>query len=159
MRKTIFDGVEPLTPEERAQFAEEHRKEWFYRTLGALLGVASYDPELAKSLCESIADHYGRDDKLRAMMIARLKENATGKKRGRKPDRVRYIILLTHYRVLCQSMGRSEALKYLAQYEDVTERQIERQITKARKIVSPSDLPEDVVSVLTPPNKSKQWPT
>ncbi len=161
MRKTIFDDVEPLTPEERTQFAEEHRKEWFYRTLGALLGVASYDQGLAndqglaKSLCERIADHYGRDDELRPMMIARLKENAIGKKRGQKPDKVRYIVLLTHYYFLRQSMGRSEALWHLAQTEDVTELQIERRITKARKIVSPSDLPEDVVSVLTPPNKSK----
>ncbi len=94
--KTIFDDVEPLTSEERTQFAEKDRKEWFYRTLDALLGVASYDLELAKSLCERIADHCGCDDKLRPMMIARLKENAIGKKRGRKPDKVRYIVLLTH---------------------------------------------------------------
>ncbi len=151
---TIFSDFTP-TDEERTQFAEKHRKEWFYRTLGALLGVASYDLELAKSLCERIADHCGPDDKLRPMMIARLKENAIGKKRGRKPDKVGYIVLLTHYHLLRQSIGRSEALKHLAQYEDVTELQIERRITEARKIVSASDLPEDVVSVLTPPNKSK----
>ncbi len=109
--RTIFDDVEPLSEEELRQL-KERSKEWFRERVQALLVMADHDPELARHLCECIADHFGADDELGPLMKSRISVDRQGKPRGRRKwDRVALSILLEEYAVLRRE-GRAYALEW-----------------------------------------------
>lgn len=130
--------VEPETAEER----ETRNKESFRRTLNTLLKIASEDVALADELCKKIADHFGREDDLRTMMMGRLRADAHGKKRGPKPSRIGDIVLLTEYQMLRKAERRPDVLEIIAKHRGVTVKRIERRITDARKRLSRAEMKE-----------------
>lgn len=157
MIQSILHEGKPLSKEERAQFEKERRQEWFARTLEALLAVASHDEAQARLLCKRVADAFGPDDKLSAVLLKRLRTDRKGRNKGqrRKWDFARYYQLLVHYHIACKDVGRKMALLELAKVAGFSgenmEKKIEQRITEARKCINAHKLPD----FLRPPPQHK----
>jgi hypothetical protein len=146
--KTVLGEVEPTSEEENREWRKQMAAEWAARTLVHLLAYAEYDAKFAETVCKKVADKFGPDDRLSAVLSRRIQAERVGRPRGpnRKWTDDRYAVLLAHYHALLLDMKRDDALECLAKMEGYTginaSKQIEERITKARKVVSIDDLPE-----------------
>jgi hypothetical protein len=138
--KTVLDGPRELTNEEKQALA----KEWAEHTLVDLLAYTDSDLVFAESLCITIANRFGPDDRLSAILKNNLLVERQGKKAGRhtKWDASRYRHLIMVYNIqINQGTSRETVLGRLADMEKISCKSIEKRITAAKKIISNSDLP------------------
>lgn len=153
VRTTILGDAASVTEVEKVRFADE----WAKRSLEVLLAYADYHSSFAKHLCEKVADKYGPNDDLSAVLLHRLRIDRKGKPKARRKTwtRARYFVLLVHYQALMEfrknreevefGKNREEVLTMLAKQEDIRNvdlKKIEEKITEARKQISQDELPE-----------------
>ena len=143
--RTLLHDLEPLSEDEKRALNEKRAE----RSLAAVLAYADYHPSFAESLCKQVADRYGPDDRLSAVLLNRLRVERQGKPRARRKkwDRARLFVLLVHYNVLRQqTKDRREVLRQLASMERVRGetgwKKIEQKITEARKVIRKDELPD-----------------
>ena len=138
--KTIAESGEPLTEEEKQIYLAE----WFHNTLKQLIVVASNDKSLAKTLCKEIVSEFGANDEIGALLKREITIERQGKKPGRQAKRTEdtYQILLIEYAALWSKNPRDVALAELAGKYLVAGEKIDQHLSKARKSVPKSRLPE-----------------
>nr|SPS06674.1 protein of unknown function [Candidatus Nitrotoga fabula] len=150
--KTILGDAEPLSEEEIRNlivWQEKQIEEWAIKKLDQLLEYGDRYPSIAEQLCKKVADKYGEDDQLSALLIRRLRIDRTGKPKVKRKRWTcsSYLVLLTHYYALLQhDMPRQDVLEKLADMEKLNgenrAKKIEGKITEARKQVKEKDLPD-----------------
>jgi len=141
---TVLSDAGSLTEGERRHLAEE----WLKRNMDVLFSYADYNPSFAEELCKKVADRYGQDDHLSALLLKRLRTDRRGKPTARRKTwtRGRYFVLLLHYQALLKfGENRDDVLTKLAEQEKLTgdnkSKKIEQKITQARKMISQDELP------------------
>ena len=167
MRKarTILDDLEPLTEIEQLDWQRKQLSLWFERTLNQLIAVSDADANFAKTLCRKISDNFGEDADLSLLMLKRLRVSRMVKPRGRRNwSHARYIQLLIQYALLLKDKPRHEVLVFLADKNGLdcstpekaenSAKKIENRITSAKKLVTPSDLPDFAQSIFNSRTKT-----
>jgi len=144
---TIFSNSEPLSEEEKKQLAEQHRREWFERTLDKVVAIAASDKTHAEKLARKCADY----DELRSSLEQELSNRRRPRGRPKKWTADTYELLLTHYAYYFDAEDRNSSLQRLSTlFDELDTKMIERHITKARKVVQPENLPDWARSILKP---------
>jgi len=142
----------PLSDKERAQLGEE----WAERTLDSLLAYTKTEPSFAKKFCKKVES----DDELAKQMLKHLRDARKGKPKGpKKWINSRYFQTLVHYEILKINHSRKKALEIIGKTQGIgqSEKQIfnpkkvEDKITKARKIISKTELALYLPSSVNPP--------
>lgn len=139
VKNTVLGSAneEQITAQEKLELAEQ----WAMRTLDSLLVYANFSTKFAEAMCKKVVDQCASDDKLSALISKRFRVAREGRPRSRprKWDNARYKVLLEHYTIACQFMGREEALRWSAESEQLkgvnSMEAIEERITKARKLL------------------------
>lgn len=117
-RYTIMERAEPLTAEQRAEFARWRQQEWLKRL------AARLTPEQFREL--------------RHLLSKKPKKNKGGQV---KWTRSAYVVLLTSYWAARKGgLSAEEAKQERATVHHIEPEEIAKRITRARKILSPSDL-------------------
>lgn len=136
----LDDDAQKLTKDEERAFRATLMENWAQDALTQILVYAQANKSFAESMCRSVADSFGPDDDLSAILTNRIKVDREGKTRGRhikwKNSRYRHLIMLYNIHKL-QGEKREDILKKLAFMEKFTginaTKKIEAKITEARK--------------------------
>lgn len=138
--KTILESVEPLTESERREHELERLPEWFSNQIELLVSAARLYPNLAKELCDKVITSFAQDDRLGPSMLRSIELERSGNPTGRRAyPKGDLIFLLLKYDRLCQEGSSASAHLELAGELNISVTQVEKKITKARKVLSPDD--------------------
>ena len=151
--KTILSSVEPMTDSELKEMERKDRHEWAERALAELLVYADYNHSFAVKICKDVADKFGPNDEMSSIIKNRILAERKNKNRGprKKWNYIRYLMLLGHYHLFMKGVKRGdgrrkEVLELLAENNGIKGEnrvnKIEGRISKAKKIINPTDLAE-----------------
>ena len=143
---------EPMGDKERTQLG----KEWAEHTLDSLLAYMKTEPSFTKKFCKKVESN----NDLAKQMLKHLRDARKGLPKGpKKWDRSRYFQILVHYEISKVKNGREKALEEVGKTQGIGQSElevfnpkiVERKITKARKIISKTELALYLPSLVNPP--------